>query len=141
MSTSDVWGREADVVVVGTGAAGMAAAVTAAHEGATVIVLEKAGWIGGTTAKSGGGIWIPNNSFMRAAGIEDPKDDCIRYMARLSYPPLYDPTSPTFGLPQPAYDLIEAFYDNASVAVDLFMELGAMPLEMGDTPSYSADLP
>jgi succinate dehydrogenase/fumarate reductase flavoprotein subunit len=64
--------REVDLVVVGSGAAGLAAAVTAAHLGLEVVVLEKAERFGGTTAWSGGWLWIPRNRHARAAGIDEP---------------------------------------------------------------------
>src|SRR3954462_7031044 len=135
-----VWDLETDVVVVGGGAAGMAAALTAAHDGASVLLLERASQTGGTTAKSGGGIWILNNSLMRADGVEDPRPDALRYMARLAYPQLYNASDACLGLPRPAFELLEAFYDNGSDAVDLFVGLGAMQVERSMTPSYSADL-
>jgi succinate dehydrogenase/fumarate reductase flavoprotein subunit len=58
-----------DVVVLGTGAGGLTAALAARHAGRTVWVYEKADRVGGTGAWSGGMIWIPNNHQMRAAGI------------------------------------------------------------------------
>ena len=76
----------ADVVVVGSGAAGLAAALTAAVGGARVIVLEKAAVLGGTTAMSGAGIWIPANHHMRAAGIGDSPDEALAYL-RATAPP------------------------------------------------------
>jgi 3-oxosteroid 1-dehydrogenase len=64
-----------DVIVIGSGAAGLAAGVAAAADGATVTVLEAAPSIGGTTAISGGGIWIPDNAY-----AEDSQDDALRYL-------------------------------------------------------------
>ena len=76
----------ADMVVVGSGAAGLAAALTAAVGGARVIVLEKAAVLGGTTAMSGAGVWIPANHHMLAAGIDDSVADALAYL-RATAPP------------------------------------------------------
>ena len=66
-------GKVYDLIVIGSGAAGMAAAVTAAGHGLSVLILEKADVIGGTTAWSGGWIWAPRNPVAQRAGIaEDP---------------------------------------------------------------------
>lgn len=65
---------ECDLLVIGSGAGGLSAAVTAAWHGLTVIVAEKEPVIGGTTAWSGGWIWTPLNPLAQRAGIvEDPK--------------------------------------------------------------------
>ncbi|WP_064745120.1 3-oxosteroid 1-dehydrogenase [Pseudonocardia acaciae] len=72
-----------DVVVVGSGAAGMTAALTAAHRGLAVLVVEKAARFGGSTARSGGGIWVPNNEVLRAAGVPDTPERAADYLAHL----------------------------------------------------------
>ncbi len=73
-----------DVVVLGSGAAGLTAALAAALEGAKVAVFEKAELIGGTTALSGAGIWVPNNQLAAAAGISDSREQGLEYLASLS---------------------------------------------------------
>jgi len=73
-----------DVVVLGSGAAGLTAALAAAVEGVRVAVFEKAELLGGTTALSGGTIWIPNNQPARRAGIEDSRERGLTYLASLS---------------------------------------------------------
>ncbi|MEO8488120.1 MAG: FAD-dependent oxidoreductase, partial [Betaproteobacteria bacterium] len=60
---------EADLVVVGSGAAGLAAAVAAAAQGLTVVVVEKDSVCGGATAWSGGWLWVPCNPLSRADGV------------------------------------------------------------------------
>jgi succinate dehydrogenase/fumarate reductase flavoprotein subunit len=73
------WSEETDVVVVGSGAAGLTAAVAAAEGGLSVRVLEKASLLGGTTAVGGGGIWVPGNPHMRAMGLADDRDEAVAY--------------------------------------------------------------
>jgi 3-oxosteroid 1-dehydrogenase len=72
---------EVDVVVAGSGAAGMTAALTAAHLGLSVLVIEKTGCFGGSTARSGGGIWAPGNTVLRAAGVTDTAEQANTYLA------------------------------------------------------------
>ena len=71
---------ECDVLVVGSGAGGFAAAVTAASHGLTVILAEKAEFVGGTTAFSGGFLWVPNNPVSRRDGIEDSVEEARTYL-------------------------------------------------------------
>jgi succinate dehydrogenase/fumarate reductase flavoprotein subunit len=73
---------EVDIAVIGTGAAGLSAALTAAVEGASVCVLEKASLVGGTTAVSGGLTWIPNNEHMSEVGIDDSYEEAYGYIQR-----------------------------------------------------------
>ena len=69
-----------DVVIMGSGAAGLTAALVAAKAGLKVAVLEKAGHFGGTTAISGGGIWIPCSPQAVAAGVDDTLDNARGYV-------------------------------------------------------------
>jgi succinate dehydrogenase/fumarate reductase flavoprotein subunit len=74
---------EWDAIIVGSGAAGLTAAVSAAKRGLKVLVIEKTHWFGGTTAISGGGIWIPGNHFAAEAGIADSTDAARSYIHAL----------------------------------------------------------
>ncbi|HMP55844.1 MAG TPA: FAD-dependent oxidoreductase, partial [Novosphingobium sp.] len=69
-----------DVVVVGAGAAGMTAALIAADLGLSVMVIEQSHLVGGTTAVSGGAVWVPANHHMTAAGAADSLEDARTYL-------------------------------------------------------------
>jgi succinate dehydrogenase/fumarate reductase flavoprotein subunit len=75
---------QVDVVVLGTGAAGLTAAITAHENGARVAIFEKGDLVGGTTAWSGGQVWIPNNEQMKKHGKHDSAEDAIVYIMSMS---------------------------------------------------------
>ena len=72
--------HECDVLVAGSGAGGFGAAVTAAHAGLDVLMVEKEPLFGGTTAYSAGVVWIPMNEACLAAGLKDSPGDALRYL-------------------------------------------------------------
>ncbi|WP_293397086.1 FAD-dependent oxidoreductase [Nevskia sp.] len=141
------WTAEADVLIVGTGIAGTAAALAAASKGASVIMLEKMPFKGGTTAKSGGVFWIPDNAWLASQGIADNRADALRYMVRLSYPHRYVESDALLGIGQAEYDLIATFFDNAAKVVrTLSASTGLKPMpwytwEGKPFPDYYAQLP
>lgn len=153
------WDDEADVVVVGSGAAGWSAAIAARRAGAEVLVLEKLEQIGGTTAKAGGEcggepapgelpqragtwLWICDHPWLAELGHTDRRDDALLYLARLAQPMQYNPGSPTLGLPPDDYALLEAFYDRGKQVVAELDALGAPRLRpLAETWDYWADLP
>lgn len=73
-----------DVVVLGSGGAGLTSAIAAQDGGAQVMLLEKSNRIGGTTAVSGGVVWIPCNSHMAEVGCEDSRADAMTYLRRIT---------------------------------------------------------
>jgi succinate dehydrogenase/fumarate reductase flavoprotein subunit len=72
-----------DVVVIGSGGAGLSAAITAAKAGLDVLVVEKTEFFGGATALSGGGLWIPSNSLAKQAGLQDSQAEGASYIRNL----------------------------------------------------------
>ena len=75
------WDKEVDWLVVGGGGAGMVSALTAKHLGLDTLVIEKAPYMGGSTARSGGVVWIPNNYLVREGGLPDSEERARTYMA------------------------------------------------------------
>lgn len=69
-----------DFIVVGSGAGSMVAALYLRQQGKRVLILEKTDLVGGTTARSGGVMWIPNNPFMARDGVEDSYDNANAYL-------------------------------------------------------------
>ena len=111
-----------DVVVVGSGAAGLSAAITAARQGLRAVVVEKAARYGGSTARSGGGLWVPNNHVLARAGIEDTADDATAYLDHI------------VGSTAPA-ELRRAFLEHGPEM--LATVLRRTPLRMRWVPGYS----
>lgn len=140
------WDETTDILVVGGGAAGCSAAVTAHELGRHVIVLEKAPVLGGTSAKAVGGVWVPANRYMQEAGLTDRRIDCLEYMVRLGFPEHFDPRAENFGATGPEFRLLETFYDNARRVVEKLEAQGALKL-IGQKfngsfmPDYFAHLP
>ena len=95
------WDRVVDVVIVGTGGAALVAATLAHDAGAEVLIIEKADMLGGTTAVSGGGVWLPGNHHMEEAGISDSREDALAYIRRVTMGREHDP------------ELLEVFVDTA----------------------------
>ncbi|MET1754481.1 FAD-binding protein [Novosphingobium sp. RD2P27] len=78
------WDVEVDLVAIGSGGAGLAAAITAQDHGLTSLVLERSDEVGGVTAYSMGEVWIPGNHLERELGIEDSPESGFRYVKSLS---------------------------------------------------------
>jgi 3-oxosteroid 1-dehydrogenase len=112
---------EFDVVIVGSGAAGMTAALTAAHLGLSALVIEKAAVFGGSTARSGGGIWAPGNAVLRAAGVADTPEQARAYLAYVAE-----------DVPEESR---EAFLEAAPAMLDLVLAM--TPLKFTWVPGYA----
>lgn len=95
------WDREVDVVVLGSGAAALSAAVMAHDGGAKVLLLEKAPQFGGTTAVSGGEPWVPNNHHARAKGWGYSREAVLATLQRLTHGKV------------PDWSLVEHYVDTA----------------------------
>jgi succinate dehydrogenase/fumarate reductase flavoprotein subunit len=120
---------ECDVLVVGSGCAGLSAAVTAGHHGLKVIVAEKEKIYGGTTARSGGWLWIPNTSLAKSQGIEDSPDKVRTYL-RHECGNSYDA------------ERVDAFIENGPKAVGFFTTETTVRFDMPLVfPDYHAEAP
>lgn len=123
---------EADLVVIGSGAAGLTAAFVAASQGASVIVLEKSAFVGGTTALSGGGVWIPCNHHMADVGVDDSRDEALLYLHNLAGK-------------QADVELIETFVDVGPEMIRYLEDQGQVPFRawpsIGGTLDYRPEVP
>jgi 3-oxosteroid 1-dehydrogenase len=134
------WDAEHDIVIVGSGGAAFAAAVTAKHLGSDVVMLEKGAYLGGTTLVSGGTLWMPNNSAMREEGLEDPREDAIKYMARHWFPAQYDPDAEQLGLSDHDFAMVSAYYDLSAESSDVIQEAGAQSWLVSGQSGPTGDL-
>jgi 3-oxosteroid 1-dehydrogenase len=131
-----------DIVVVGGGGGGLPAALFSRWLGNEVVLLEKAPELGGTAAKAAFWYWVPNNEPMRAAGLADPEDGFLRYVARLSRPTRYDPDGPMLGVSEHEYAMYKAIYVSASPAAELLNARGALPYRhVPEAPDYFSEIP
>ena len=105
------WDHSVDVLVLGTGAAGLSAAVTAAHDGLTALVLEKTEFLGGTTAYSAGTTWAPGNRHQVQAGVHGEREAASRYLDEI------------VGDKAPRA-VREAYLDRAPEMIDYFHDMG-----------------
>ncbi len=122
-----VWDQEVDVVVLGSGGAGLAAALTAAVHGASVAVYEKAPTVGGTTAVSGGIVWIPAHD--RLAGADLSVEDGLRYLAAQS-------------LGVMDRGLVETFVRTGPVMLDFLEAHSELRFDIAEGfPDYKPELP
>ena len=120
---------EYDVLVVGTGASGMSAAVTAAHQGLKVLVVDKAPVYGGTTARSGGWLWIPGTKLAKEQGIVEPVGAARAY--------LQHEATTHFDAAR-----VDAFLANGPKAVEFFTGKTAVQFDMPPVfPDYHAEAP
>jgi succinate dehydrogenase/fumarate reductase flavoprotein subunit len=94
------WDHEVDVLVLGSGAGGLATATVAAMHGASALVLEKCDTFGGGAATSGGVVWVPANSDLPGKGIEDSLESAAHYLRRV------------LGN-RPRWELVQTYLDNA----------------------------
>jgi succinate dehydrogenase/fumarate reductase flavoprotein subunit len=127
--------EEFDVIVVGSGMAGFTTAILSHDAGSSVLMLEASDEVGGTTYKSGAGLWVPNNAIMRALGISEDREECLRYMARVAHPDAFDPDAERYGMGEWEWEKLTAFFENAAAAIDALVDAGA--LEIMNFPSFS----
>ena len=105
-----------DVIVVGAGAAGLSAAITAAAQGLTTVIIEKSPYWGGSTSRSGGGVWIPNNSVLKRDGVDDTPERAREYVKAIIGEHARE-------------DRIDAYIDRGPEALDFLMKHAPLDLE------------
>lgn len=115
-----------DWVVVGSGAGSMTSALVMRQAGKSVLILEKTEFVGGTTAKSGGVFWVPNNRLMREDGEQDSEEAGVQYLNNVCE-----------DLPGSTPEKRKAYVTQANKMVDFLLEQGVI-LERGDKfwPDY-----
>ncbi|MEO0315623.1 MAG: hypothetical protein RI928_2079 [Pseudomonadota bacterium] len=120
---------DCDVLVVGTGASGMAAAITAASQGLKVLVVEKESRFGGTTARSGGWLWIPGTRLATEQGIQEVPGAARAY--------LQHEATTHFDAAR-----VDAFIENGPKAIDFFAQNTCVQFDMPPVfPDYHAEAP
>ena len=120
---------ECDVLVAGSGASGMSAAITARHRGLDVLIVEKEPRFGGTTARSGGWLWIPGTSLAQAYGIKETPEQARTYLRHEA--------GNNFDAAR-----VDAFLSAGPEAVDFFTAKTSLQFDMPLVfPDYHAEAP
>ncbi|KIX10711.1 uncharacterized protein Z518_01795 [Rhinocladiella mackenziei CBS 650.93] len=120
-----------DVVVVGSGAAGLTAALRCHYRGLRPLIVEKSSKVGGATAWSGGAVWVPNNTVHKAEGVRDSDEQGLQYLNALvgeSGPESSDARR-------------KAYVQNARKMVDFLSDMGFKWLPSTGYPDYHPNLP
>ncbi|NML17980.1 FAD-dependent oxidoreductase [Azohydromonas caseinilytica] len=120
--------QHCDLLVIGSGAGGLSTAITAKKHGLDVVVIEKDSVFGGTTAFSGGVLWIPGNPHAKAAGIQDTREAARQYM-RNETGTCYDAAA------------VETFLDKAPEMVEFFERETAVKFVPTLYPDYHPTVP
>ncbi len=121
------WDLETEVIAVGTGGAGLTAAILAHDTGAKVSVIERTNKVGGTTAVSGGGIWIPLNHHMEEKGYKDDREGVLKYCKTL-----VRDRSPN--------ELVETFVNTGSEMLKYMEEHTPVKFEATKMPDYHMEV-
>lgn len=128
MKKSTDWHDQYDVIVVGSGT-GLFAAITAARRGLKTLVVEKGAYLGGSTALSGGGMWMPGNRVLKKAGVIDTSERALTYLDNV-----VGDTAPRARR--------EAYVEAAPTVVDELLAATPVKLRhMAEYADYFADLP
>jgi succinate dehydrogenase/fumarate reductase flavoprotein subunit len=129
VTSNEIPTHECDVLVAGSGCSGMSAAVTAGHHGLNVLIVEKEPKFGGTTARSGGWLWIPGTSLARDWGIVESPETARTYLRHEA--------GNSFDAAR-----VDAFLASGPEAVDFFIGKTALRFDMPLTfPDYHAEAP
>lgn len=124
---ADIW----DVLVIGTGSAACAAALRAAKGGLKVLAIEKTEWLGGTSAMSGSGIWIPANHLAARAGVADSRAEALTYL-RAAAPAGWEAEED---------ELWQGFVENGPRMLEFLAANTPLDLQLVEEPDPFAELP
>jgi 3-oxosteroid 1-dehydrogenase len=122
-----------DYVVVGSGGGSMCAGLLMRSAGKKVLILEKTGLIGGTTARSGGVMWIPNNPFMARDGVDDSLEKATTYLEAVLGTPE--------GVPGSTRERRRAYLEQAPRMIQFLLAQGVKLTRVTEWPDYYDDLP
>lgn len=129
----DTFDETFDFVVVGSGGGSMCSALVLRKDGKSVAVLEKTPLIGGTTARSGGVMWIPNNRFMKRDGVPDSVEQAVSYLEAVS--------GGRNDTPGSTVDRRRAYVEEGAEMIDFLVDQGIKLTRVGYWPDYYDEKP